>query len=401
MELRHSSVGRMAQCFLTNPSRAPSSPLPSKKIILVANTAWNLWNYRRSLIQRLEQTDYEIVLLAPKDGFEARLLSGSRARFIPLFHLSRRSFSSIQNLRALLELRQVFQTEQPDLILLFTIKPNILGNVAARMLGLKTLSVVEGLGYSGSHAARWRWLAAPLYRSALLGAQKVVFLNKDDAKEFLAHRLVSEKQFGLIPGPGIDLDYFQATEKTEPNLVFLFCGRLLQEKGIRAFVSAAKQIKHSHPEVIFQVLGGPDPGNPSSVTKEELEIWKQENAVHFLGIAEDVRPQLAGADVLVLPSFYREGVPRSVLEGMAMEKIIITTDTPGCRDTVEEGKNGFLIPPRRPEALVEAMRKVLTLSPEARRQMSAYSRQKAAVEFSDAQVLPKFLELIGQVLKPG
>ena len=362
--------------------------------MLVANTAWNLWNYRRSLIAALELAGYTVIQVAPEDKF-IKKLSG---RFIPLRQLSRRSFSPIQNLRSLLELCRVFRKEKPALILLFTIKPNILGNLAARLLSLKTISVVEGLGYSGSHAARWRWLVAPLYRFALCKAQKVIFLNEDDAREFLAHRIVKHEQLALIPGPGIDLQYFQAREKTTERIIFLFCGRLLLEKGIRDFVAAARTVKSRFPETIFQVLGAPDPGNPMSVKPEEFRIWTKEIAIEFLGSSEDVRPILANADVLVLPTFYREGVPRSVLEAMAMGKIIITTDTPGCRDTVEEDKNGFLIPPRQPEALVLAMQQVLDLSPEVRQEMGAYSQGKVAREFSDEQVLPQFLKLIAKVL---
>ncbi len=370
--------------------------MSEKKILLVANTAWNLWNYRRALIHALEQAGYQVILAAPEDNFEKKL--PAKIRFIPLRRLSRRSFSLIQNLYALLELRRVFQNEKPDLILLFTIKPNILGNIAASMPGLKTISMVEGLGYSGSHAARWRWLAAPLYRLALGNAQKIIFLNRDDAQEFSDLRLVTRNKLAIIPGPGIDLEYFHARDKKTRGFCFLFCGRLLVEKGIREFVAAAKIIKQQYPETIFQVLGGPDSGNPSSVTTAEIDHWKQETFIQFSGQTDDVRPVLAEADVLVLPSYYREGVPRSVLEAMAMEKIIITTDTPGCRDTVEENKNGFLIPPRHPESLVLAMQKVLELPAETRRQMGAYSREKVEREFSDAQVLPLLLDLIGSVL---
>lgn len=372
--------------------------LSKQKILLVANTAWNLWNYRRSLIRALEQAGFEIVLLAPEDGFEKKLVEPAKTRFIPLRQLSRRSFSPWQNLKLLLEFRQVFKHEQPELILLFTIKPNILGNLAAQSVGCNTLSVVEGLGHAGSHAARWQWLAAPLYRFALRHAAKVVFLNNDDAQEFLAHQLVAREQLAHLPGPGIDLEYFNVRPKSSGPLCFLFCGRLLQEKGIQEFLLAAKQLKVQYPEFVFQVLGGPDPGNPGSLTESEFQQFRQEKAVQFLGMTEDVRPFLANADVLVLPSYYREGVPRSVLEAMAMGKIIITTDTAGCRDTVEPGKNGLLIPARHPTALAQAMLQIARLTPEERQEMGAYSRQKVHREFSDEQVLPLFLQLIQQLV---
>jgi len=369
--------------------------LPAKKILLVANTAWNLWNYRKALISNLIQADFEVVLAAPGDRFQNYLQENCCCRFVLLRHLSRRSFSIWQNALCLLEFVRLFRRERPALVLLFTIKPNILGNLAARIAAVPTLSIIEGLGYSGSQAARWRRLAAPLYRLALRKTEKVVFLNQDDAHEFRQHQLVRLDQALVIQGPGVDMEHFQpARHLPGEKTIFLFCGRLLVEKGIREFVQAAARIIQNVANAEFQVLGSPDPENPSSVSARELQIWKKESPVTFLGSADDVRLYLAKADVLVLPSYYREGVPRSVLEAMAMGKIIVTTDTPGCRDTVEAGKNGFLIPPKNVEALVAVLHEVLKLSPETRRQMGAFSRQKAAREFSDDQVLPHYLQLI-------
>lgn len=363
------------------------------KILLVANTAWNLWNYRRKLILALERHGHELVLAAPDDRFREQLESLPHTRFVALRQLSRRSFSPLGNIRLLLELYRLLRREQADVAVFYTIKPNLLGNIAARWAGTPAVSVVEGLGYSGSMAARWRWLAAPLYRIALRRTCKVLFLNPDDALEFLQHHLIRESQSVIVPGPGVDTEYFQGTIKTDTDhLVFLFCGRLLLEKGIREFVAAARQIRQLDSRAIFRVLGTPDPGNPSSVALEELQAWEQEGVVEFLGPKDDVRPVLARSDVLVLPTYYREGVPRSVLEAMSMQMIIITTDTPGCRDTVTAGKNGYLIPPRQVDALIQAMQKILQLSPEQRRAMGAYSRKVAVNRFSDEQVLPQYLK---------
>jgi glycosyltransferase involved in cell wall biosynthesis len=365
----------------------------SKKILLVANTAWNVWNYRRALIQTLQQSGYEVVVAAPNDRFSPRL----NARFLPLRHLSRRSFSIFQNLRTLFELFHLFRLELPDIVLLFTIKPNILGNLAARMTGTPTVSIVEGLGHSGTSAARWRRLAAPLYRFALRRAYRVIFLNRDDAQEFLQQKITTSAQAQIIPGPGIDPDHFQPQPSAQPQpstITFLFCGRLLSEKGIRTFVEAARQVRQTGVAARFCVVGSPDPGNPASIEPAELHVWQQEGIVEFWGAADEVRPHLADADVLVLPSYYREGVPRSVLEAMAMQKIIATTDTPGCRDTVEEGKNGFLFPPRQADVLAQIMLRILALPAETRSRMGLFSRQKVLREFADAVVLPQYLALL-------
>lgn len=370
--------------------------MSGKKIILVANTAWNLWNYRYALIQALLASGYSVLVVAPDDRFRDDLLKIPDLRFLALHHLSRKSLSPFQNFRLLLELYRIFRHEKPASALLYTVKPNIIGNLASAMAGnIKTISVVEGLGYSGSTAARWQWLAAPLYRLALRAAQRVVFLNRDDAREFLDKNLVRPSQACIIHGPGVNLNQFQPVEQPpSEQVVFLFSGRLLSEKGIREFVGAAQALKPEYPWAIFQILGAPDPGNPASISHAEVEQWTGAGFLEYLGQADDVRHALAAADVLVLPSYYREGVPRSVLEAMAMGKIIITTDTPGCRDTVDEGLNGFLIPPRDAGALLKAMRRVLALTHGERTEMGAQSIQKVKNEFSDEIVIPQYLALL-------
>lgn len=381
----------MAQFFI--PGR-----VPEKKIILVANTAWNLWNYRLSLIRALIRQGYTVSLAAPEDRFRDVLLQMDGVRFFTLRHLSRKSLSPLQNLRLLLELYRLFLREKPALALLFTIKPNIFGNFAAALAGVKTVSILEGLGYSGSAAARWRRLTAQLYRLALHAAQKVVFLNTDDCLEFLGKNLVQPEKTLVIHGPGVDTAHFSPrVHPVKDKLVFLFSGRLLSEKGIRSFADAAEQLYRESAPADFRILGAPDPGNPSTIDISEVHNWVKAGFVQYPGSAEDVRPALARADVLVLPSWYREGVPRSVLEAMAMGKIIITTDTPGCRDTVEPGKNGFLVPPRDTPALINAIRKVLALAPEQRAAMSARSIDKVRTEFSDKVVLPEYLRVIEAV----
>lgn len=377
----------MAQFFLM--------VVTEKKIILVANTSWNLWNYRLSLIRALTGQGYTVVLAAPADRFRDTLLHLGGIRFISLRHLSRKSLSPLQNLLLLWELYRLFRREKPALAVLYTIKPNIFGNFAAALTGIKTVSVLEGLGYTGTASVRWRRLAALLYRLALRTARKVVFLNADDCREFLEKRLVRPAKTQVIHGPGIDTAHFSPLEWQEKDrLVFLFSGRLLTEKGIRSFADAAEQLRREGVPAIFQILGAPDSGNPTSIDIREVHNWANAGFVQYHGSADDVRPFLAQADVLVLPSWYREGVPRSVLEAMAMGKIIITTDTPGCRDTVEPGKNGFLIPPGDTGALINAMRQVLAAAPEQRAYMSARSIEKVRTEFSDTVVLPQYLRVI-------
>jgi len=322
------------------------------------------------------------------------------AKFFPLRQLSRRSLSPYQNLKFLLEIFFVLRRRRPDLALFFTVRPNTLGNLAAAVAGIPSISTVEGMGISGSSRGWLRRLTLSLYRLAFQHASKVIFLNNDDLQDFLGQRIVTTQKALLIHGPGVDLNHFSPRIKaySSENTVFLFVARLLSEKGIREFAEAARHFKSKGYAAEFWVLGSTDSGNPTTISDNELKGWVSEGILQHLGFLDDVRPAIAEADVLVLPSYYREGVPRSVLEAMGMEKPIITTDNVGCRDTVVEGINGFLVPSRNVSALVEAIEKVLALSPAQRSEMGRMSRKVAEKEFGDQLVLPKYLAVIQDVL---
>lgn len=353
-----------------------------------------------ALIKTLEAHGFGVFLLAPDDAYSLRLSAESEARFSALKHLSRRSFSPLKNLRLFFELRRHFQRHAPEVVLLYTLKANILGNLAAASLRIPAISVVEGMGYGATAPRGLRFLVRLLYWLSLRFAQKVVFLNADDLREMRRQGLVAERQAILIHGPGIDLQHFLPQAKPAlQHPVFLFVGRLLREKGLREFVEAARHLRQQGVEAEFRVLGSPDPENPTSITPEELAQWQTEGTVQFLGHTDDVRPAIAAADAVVLPSFYREGVPRALLEGMAMGKIIITTDAPGCRDTLEEGENGFFTIPRDAAALAQAILKMLALSPGQRAAFGRRSREKVEREFGDAMVLPQYLDIIDAVQK--
>ncbi len=392
-------MGNGSEIFLCpQPVRNPL--VPQHRIALVASIAWTLWNYRLSLIKELEAAGYEVVLIAADDASRLQLQHHTKAKFFPLRQLSRRSLSPYQNLKFLFEIFFVLRRSRPDLILFFTVRPNTLGNLSAAVAGIPSISTVEGMGISGSAHGWLRWLTLSLYRLAFRHTSKVIFLNNDDLQDFLSQRIVNPKKALLVHGPGVDLQHFSPRNKENASskIVFLFVARLLSEKGIREFAEAARLLKNNDAAAEFWVLGSPDSGNPTTILDAELEAWVQEGILQHLGFLHDVRPVIAQADVLVLPSYYREGVPRSVLEAMGMEKPIITTDNVGCRDTVMDGKNGFLIPSRNVPALVEAMEKAIALSPAQRAEMGRLSREMAEQEFGDQWVLPRYLALIREVL---
>lgn len=370
--------------------------LKNKKIALVSNTAWNHWNYRRALIHLLLEKEAQVILLAPDDAFAQYLRAEfPQVLFFPLKHLSRRSLSPISNLRTFLELYGILKNIRPDAILHYTIKPNIFGNVASGMLGIPSIGVVEGLGYTGTAPLLIRWAIFRLYRYASKRAFRLIFQNHNDRAEFIKANAVEPEKTMVITGHGVDTVYFQpAPPPHNPAPVFIFVGRLLSEKGIREFIAAGHLVKKIWPNACFQVLGSPDAGNPASILPTELEQWIANGSVEYLGQTDDVRPFIRQADVMTLPSYYREGLPCSLLEGMAMGKPVITTDSVGCRDTVEHEKNGYIVPIADVEALRDAMLRFAALSAEQQQAMGVYSREKVLREFCKAVILPQYLEQI-------
>lgn len=362
-----------------------------RRILLAANSAWNLWNYRRALIEAYQRAGLEVVLAAPSDRFQERLL----APFFPLRHMKRGHFSPASLLLAVNELAHLIRRERPSLCLFFTTSLNLLGNWAAHLTRTPAVSVVEGLGYAGSVSLRWRWAGQPVFRAALRHAHRVLFLNSDDLSEMVAQGIVSPKQALLVPGPGVDTEYFSPQPApTHQQPVFLYCGRLLKNKGVSSFVQAARAVRAAGIKASFRLLGGPDPGNPASLRMREVMRWHREGAVEYLGSADDVRPYIAAADAIVLPTHYREGMPRALLEAMSMEKIAVATEVPGCREVVAVGQTGFLVPPHDVQALAQTLCEVATLSAEQRAAMGRAARQRVLQHFSNDIVLPHYLAVL-------
>lgn len=370
--------------------------MSSRRILLISNSAWNLWNYRRSLVQALQEANYEVLLAAPEDRFRTFLT----APLYPLRCLERGRVSPLVVGRAVAEIARLMRRERPALCLLFTTSANLLGGWAARLTRTPYLSVMEGLGYAGAHALLWQWIGRPLFRSALRGAQRVLFLNPDDLHEATRRDIVAPERAVLVPGPGVDAAHFAPRPSPEhAEVVFLYCGRLLRSKGVPLFAQAARTIRTAGTPADFRVLGAPDTGNPASLSLEEVMEWHRTGTIQYLGSADDVRPHLAEADAVVLPTYYREGMPRALLEAMCMEKIAIATDMPGCREVIVPGQTGFLVPPRDVQALTRVLTYIASLSSEQRASIGKAARQWVSERFSDAVVLPHYVKVLEEVMR--
>ncbi len=370
--------------------------MPPQRILIAANSAWNLWNYRRALVQMLQGAGYEIVLTAADDSYSDRL----EAPFFPLRQAGRGPVLPLEMLHTAAELARLMREQRPALCLFFTTSMNIMGSWAARRTRTPCISVVEGLGYVGSDPWRWRLVGRPLFRSALRQAHRVLFLNADDQRELVEQGVVTTRQSVRVPGPGVDEEHFAPRPSPgNARTVFLYCGRLLSNKGLPLFLQVARMM-HSHGlPAEFRVLGSPDPNNPASLSEQEMIRRHQEGWVRYLGADDDVRPHLAAADAVVLPTYYREGMPRVLLEAMCMEKIVVATDVPGCREVVVPGQTGFLTPPRDTQALKRMLCYVLTLSAQERAAIGKAARQSVARQFSNRVVLPRYAAVIEEVFE--
>jgi glycosyltransferase involved in cell wall biosynthesis len=269
------------------------------------------------------------------------------------------------DLRALLSLVRLLRRTAPDIVIAYTIKPVLYGMIAASLAGVKQrFAIITGLGYlfaDDKHGKRrlMQLLALALYRRAFARTDKVFFQNVDDEALFRRLGILRpELPSVVVNGSGVDISQFNVAPFPRAPITFLMISRLIGAKGIREYAEAAAEIRRSRPETRF-LLAGPHEKQPDSIHPSELAAWEQNGTLKWLGRLDDVRPAIAGAHVLVLPSYYREGIPRSVLEAMAMGRPVITTNSPGCRETVRHGENGFLVPVRESAPLADAMRRFL------------------------------------------
>jgi len=370
-----------------------------QKIIISANTTWNLLNFRRGLIKQLIASGFDVLAVAPKDVYRERLeLLG--CRYIPLA-MDNKGTHPVRDFQLMLGFLKIFIREKPAAVLAYTVKPNIYASLAAQMAGVAVVNNISGLGTAFIRGGWMATLVSLLYRIGLSRSICVFFQNDDDRTLFLEKGLVKESQTDLLPGSGIDLEYFDsknfaAVDKNDSELVFLMVARLLWDKGVREYVEAARIVKKQHPEMRFQLLGFLDVKNQTAVPREEVDNWVHEGIVEYLGTSDDVRPFLAASDCVVLPS-YREGTPRSLLEAAAMVKPLIATDVPGCREVVTDGVNGFLCAVRNSNDLADKMLKLIAMPSELRLKMGCQSREIAETRFDEQIVIRKYLQVIDKV----
>jgi glycosyltransferase involved in cell wall biosynthesis len=359
----------------------------------------SLINFRGPLLEALVYKGHEVTACAPNAPFDVR--SALADIGVEYCHLSidRAGMNPFKDGRTAHAMFCLFRSRRPDSVLTYTAKPIIWGSIAARSAGITSFfAIIEGLGYAyiseGSFKQRFiQSLVSFLYRNALAHTKGVFFLNPDDMNEFRRKGILHPQTNAvLLNGIGVDLKHYSPSPF--PNApVFLLLARLLEDKGIRIYRDAARALRKKHPGARFMLAGGHDE-NPGAIDKEEILKWQMEGDIEYLGELEDVRPILAQCLVYVLPTSYREGVPRTILEAMSMGRPIITTDTPGCRETVQEGVNGFLVPIKNATMLAVVMERFIA-EPDLAKRMGRESRRIAEEKYDVHEVNRVILETMG------
>ncbi len=362
------------------------------KIGIVVNSSWNIYNFRSGLVKTLLYNGHQVVAIAPNDGFVKEIKEWG-CEFIPV-EMDCKGSNPANDLKFTLQLMNVYRAANLEAVLHFTIKPNIYGTLACRMLNIPAINNITGIGTAFLHQNLTSWVAQLLYRMSFKYPKKVFFQNEDDRKLFLKRKLVRTEVTEVLPGSGVDLEHFKPEKPTQnTKFTFLMIARLLYDKGICEYIDAIKLLRKNHIEASFQILGKIEPEKSLGITEEQLNEWINEGLIEYLGTTDDVRPFIAKADCVVLPS-YREGTPRTLIEAASMAKPIIATDVPGCRETVIDGYNGYLCQVKNAFDLAAKMTKMIALSPEDLTKFEINSRDYAEAKFDQNIVVAKYAQAL-------
>ena len=365
-------------------------------VAIAANAAWNLVNFRAGLISAIICNGYDVVAIAPPDARAQGALEamGARVASVPI---DSKGVSPVRDLASFLAFRRLFLAERPLCFLGYTVKPNVYGSLAARSCGVPTINNISGLG-TAFIAKTWLTpVVEQLYRLGLSAAHRVFFQNEDDHRLFRTRKLAPRGRTQVLPGSGIDLTRF-AAQPARARLgadgpTFLLIARMVRDKGVVEYAAAARLLKARHPSWTFRIVGFLDVANRTAIDRATVEAWVAAGDVLFDGPSDDVRPHIAAADCVVLPS-YREGTSRVLLEAAAMARPLVATDVPGCREVVENGVNGFLCQARNVESLAAAMERMGELGSQARARMGTAGRAKVERDYDERIVIDAYLEAI-------
>jgi glycosyltransferase involved in cell wall biosynthesis len=352
--------------------------------------------FRMTLIRTLMDGGYEVHVLAPRDEYTDRITACGCA-FHPI-GLSTKGKNPLREISTAFSFLRSYYWLHPDVVLHYTIKPNLYGSLAARILRIPAIDNVTGLGSFFGRKGVLQAIIRLFYKIAFKHVERIFFQNPDDLSAFIGGGLAALSQADLLPGSGVDLKRFAPRTRHPGPFTFLFVGRLLKEKGVEDLIAASRILAGRLDGLRIILLGKRDDADPAAADPRTLERASEEGIVELAGIVDDVRPVIADADCVVLPSYYREGIPRSLLEAAAMGKPLIAADSIGTREPVRDGVNGYLCRPRDPVNLSEKMLRMARLSGNTRSAMGAASRRIAEERFDERIVIAKYMQTIDRLV---
>lgn len=366
-------------------------------VLLICNSAWGLFNFRAGLIRSLLSQGHRVVILAPVDAAVA-LLQELGCTCHPL-QLDSRGLNPLRDLDAFVRIYLAYRRMRPTVVIQYTIKPVIYGSVAGRVLGIPIVNVITGLGTAFEQEGWLTRIASTLYRASQRKVRRIYFLNDDDRELFARRQLAPPEVMETLPGEGIDARHFSFSPlPAAPPVSFLMVARLLVAKGVREYVEAARVLLRGGIQATFRLLGPFDTEPSRGILRAEVDAWVSEGVIDYRGEARDVRHEMLKAHCVVLPSFYREGLPRVLLEAAAMGRPIITTDNVGCRDVVRHGENGFLCAVRDVQSLAFMMRAFIELDDDARSVMGRAGRTLVESHFEERHVIKQYMKTLQGIL---
>ena len=366
----------------------------NKTIAFTSNTSWYLYNFQLNNMQNFMDRDYSVVAISPIDKYSAKL-EKCGIKHIDI-KMDNHGVNPLSDFKVIEQYLTLYKKIQPQVVCSFTIKPNIYSTIVAAKLGIKVINNISGLGTVFVRTSLLSKLVILLYRYAMRGSNHIFFQNQDNRDLFL--RQVNIKNYSLIPGSGVDTEQFCSIEKQQSTVVkFILVARLLWKKGIQEYVDAAQLVKDKHPSTCFYLLGEGVDGK-LGVTKQQVQDWHSAGHINYRGFTDNVKQEIAEVDCVVLPSYYADGTPKSLLEAASMSKPIITTDTSGCRNVVEQGITGYLCKSRSAEDLANKMLKFMALTEQEKIKMGRAGRAKIIKEYSVEKVVQKYQQVVDKVL---
>lgn len=366
------------------------------RIVLTSNTSWNLWNFRRGLINSLITSGNEIYLVSPRDS-SVEALKGLGVIHYPI-EMNQKGTNPLQDIKLINDYKRIFEEINPAIVLSFTIKPNIYSSIVANKLRIPIINNISGLGTIFIKKSISTIIGYLLYLVSVKHSSWVFFQNTDDAKLFLQLKLTSNLRSSVIAGSGVNTSEFNYKRTDNPGLTYLFVGRLIGDKGIKELMEAIHSISLTSSNVRFLIVGELGPNNKTAISRKDFEEFLEDHScVEYLGKQDNMVPIYAKADVMILPS-YREGLSKSLIEACAMSLPVITTDVPGCRDVVQEGFNGFLCEPRSVQSLVNRIEEMIMLTQEQRLTLGKNGRYIAESKYSEELVINSYLKRIHSLL---